>query len=73
MEFRFENPMALWGISVIFIYAARCLWKRKYLRDSFLWRRALLNSSVLLFCVLGLSRPQGGESISSQVSEQANL
>ncbi len=73
MEFRFENPMALWGILVIFIYAARCLWKRKYLRDSFLWRRALLNSLVLLFCVLGLSRPQGGESISSQVSEQANL
>jgi Ca-activated chloride channel family protein len=73
MEFRFENPVALLGLGFILIYLGRCLWKRKHLRDSFLWRRTLLNSLGLFFCIIGLSRPQGGETITSQVSERANL
>lgn len=73
MEYRFENPMALWGLLIILMYVARCFWKRKHLRDSFLWRSTLLNSIALLFCFLGLARPQGGEAISTQISQQANL
>lgn len=73
MEFRFENPIALFGLGFVLVYLCRCLWKRKYLKDSFLWRRTLLNSLGLIFCVLGLSRPQGGEAVTSQVSERANL
>ncbi|MBM4316943.1 MAG: VWA domain-containing protein [Deltaproteobacteria bacterium] len=73
MEFRFENPIALFGLGFVLVYLGRCLWKRKYLKDSFLWRRTLLNSLGLIFCVFGLSRPQGGEAVTSQVSERANL
>jgi len=73
MEYRFENIWAFWGLLFIALYMGRCLWKHKNLRDSFLWRRTLLNSFALLFCILGLSRPQGGESVTTQVSEHSNL
>lgn len=73
MEFRLENPTALWGLILVLCYLGVCFWKRKHLRDSFLWRRTLLNSLALSFCLLGLSRPQGGESVSTQVAERANL
>ena len=73
MEFRLENPHALLGLILILPYLWRCLWKRKYLSDSFHWRRTICNTLILLFCFLGLSRPQGGESITTQVSERSNL
>ncbi len=73
MEYRLENPWALWGLTLVLLYLGRCLWKQKHLKDSFSWRRTLLNSLALLFCIMGLSRPQGGESITTQVSEQSNL
>lgn len=73
MEYRIENFWALGGLSFLLIYLGRCFWKRIHLSDCFLWRRTLLNSFALLFCILGLSRPQGGESVTTQVSEQANL
>jgi Ca-activated chloride channel family protein len=73
MEYRFENPVALWGLLIILPYLAYCFWKRKHLKDSFLWRSTLLNSIALSCCLIGLARPQGGEEISTQISQQANL
>lgn len=73
MEFRLENPHALWGFILVFLFVGRCLWKKKHLPDSFLWRRTLINTLALSFCLLGLSRPQGGEAVTTQVSQQANL
>lgn len=73
MEYRFENIWALWGLFLVLLYLLSCLRRKKHLKDSFLWRKTILNSLALLCCVLGLARPQGGEAITTQVSEQANL
>ena len=73
MTFRLANPEALWALVPLILFASYLLWKRFRWPEWFHWRRFFLTVAAFFFCILGLSRPQGGLKASQPEPIAANL
>lgn len=73
MTFRLANPEALWALVPLTFFASYLLWKRFRWPEWFHWRRFYLTVAAFFFCILGLSRPQGGLKASQPEPIAANL
>lgn len=73
MNYRLEQPEALWGFVPLLCLIFYWFWKSKHRPTLFSWRRFWCGTLGFLFALLGLARPQTGSLTGKPEPVAANL